>query len=319
MSRVFIDNFESRNLNLWDTNNGCSIVSTAGLNLKGSYCVYGSNNSEFVRKVLPDQDEYWFAFQMRIIDVSLNTIFKVYNGGSQLISFDLDNTTHKIQVRNSVPSTIADGTKTYIANTTYFMQVYIKIADSGGRVLVKYDGNVDLDFTGDTKGGALSLINGFCLHGRGYFDNAVVDDSVMPEATEICLRKLNGIGNSSNWTPTSGNNYECVDEVPYSDADYVSEDVADAIDTYLIEDAPGDLVSVKCVQVQARARKDSDSLLGNMNLVLRSGGADYHSADKPLTTTFAPKINIWETNPADGQPFEKADIDALEIGERART
>ena len=318
MARVFIDSFEPRNLDLWDVNNGCSIVTTAGLSLKGSYCVYGSSNAEYVRKELSDKNEYYFAFQIRSKDVSLRTFFTVYNGSSQLISFDLDNTTHKIQVRNSIPSTIVNGSKAYVSDTTYFMQIYIKIADSGGRIIVKYDGNTDIDFTGDTKGGALSLINRLQLFGWGYFNNVIIDDSIWIEETEICLLKPNGVGNSSSWTPTSGDNYTCVDEVPYSDVDYVSENVADAIDTYAVENSPGDLVSVKCVQAQARTRKDSDSLLNNMNLVVRSS-IDYHGSDESLTTSFVGKAKLWEINPADSQDWEKADIDAMEIGVRART
>jgi hypothetical protein len=317
MARIFIDSFEPRNLDLWDANNGCSIVATAGLSLKGSYCVYGSDDSKFMRKNLLGKDEYYFAFQIRSKDVSGRTFFKVYNGGSQLISFDLDNTTRKIQVRNSVPSTLVVGSKAYVVNTTYFMQIYIKIADSGGRVVVKYDGVTDIDFTGDTKGGSLSLINRLQLFGWGYFNNVIIDDSVWIEETEICLLKPAGIGNSSSWTPTSGDNYTCVDEVPYNDADYVSENDADAIDTYAAENSPGDLVSVKCAQIQARTRKDSDSLLNNMNLVVRSG-ADYHGGDELLTTSFAGKAKLWEVNPADSQVWEKADIDAMEIGIRAR-
>jgi hypothetical protein len=313
MARVFIDSFETRSLDFWDTNIGATIVSTAGLDMKNSYCLR-NNYNQFIYKFLPESSEYCVALRFRMTHTTIGSVIEFYHGGTRLIRIWNGTTLYyQIGTGGATP-----GATPLATSTTYFLQVYIKIANSGGRIYSKINNALDYDYTGDTQPGSDTTIDRIRFGDCNYYDNIVIDDSAMPEETEICLLKPNGIGNSSSWTPTSGDNYTCVDEVPYSDADYVSEDVADAIDTYTIDNSPADLVTVKCIQVQARARKDNDSLLDNMNIVVRSD-ADYHGSDELLTTTFAEKTKVWETNPADSLPFEKTDIDALEIGVRART
>ena len=313
MARIFIDSFETQKFDLWDSATGTPLIeSTVGYDMKGNYYTFLGSN-DYLYKSVPAASEYYFAFQYRPYDLS-NHFFRVLNGSTELNKLRLD--AGKLHAYAGT-TLIASGTKSFSTSTTYFLQIYIKVDNINGRIQVKYDGVTDIDYTGDTLRAGFSTINMVKIGEQIRFDNFIIDDSVMPEETEICLLKPNGIGNASNWAPTSGNNYACVDEVPHNDADYVSENVADAIDTYITENSPGDVVSVKCIQLQARARKDSDSLLDNMNLVVRSD-ADYHGNDESLTTSFVEKVKIWETNPADSLVWEKADIDAMEIGVRAR-
>jgi hypothetical protein len=126
-----------------------------------------------------------------------------------------------------------------------------------------------------------------------------------------------GAGNAAQWDPSAGSNYACVDEVPPSDTDYVSTNINDEIDTYAISDLPS-VVSVKAVQVLARARKEGVSTPQNIALVLRTGSTDYPSEDQALNTTFMGHIKLWEQNPNTAAAWTESGVNGIEAGVKAR-
>ena len=316
MARILRESFEAQDLNLWDVVDGSSIVSTAGLSLKNDYCL-SSGNNQYVRRNI-DGTEIYFAFQLRTKTVNQYLKpFSVCNDLTKLMEAVYYSTDQVF--RYTLLPGVSYGTININSNCNYFIQVYYKIHNTVGRLYVKINGIVDLDFTGGTLFGSYSTFNNMRFGDNCYNDNIVIDDSQMPEQTEIALLRPNAVGSKSNWTPSAGNNYECVDEVPFSDSDYVSADVVDMIDTYGIENLPIAAASIKGIQVQARVRRDTDAVPNKANLVLRANGMDYHGDDKSIETGYTNIIQTWDTNPTDGQPFEKSDIDALEIGIRPRS
>ena len=48
MARLFIDGFESGQEDLWDAESGASVVSSAGLDMDGDYCLDLNNIYEYV-------------------------------------------------------------------------------------------------------------------------------------------------------------------------------------------------------------------------------------------------------------------------------
>lgn len=316
MARIFIDSFETQDLNLWDTNSGGSIVSTSGLSLKNDYCLSVAVSGYLEKSSSSALSEIRFAFQWRTKTITSTTYaLEFYDGASLCFQIYVSGTNLRI---NSGYTNSTIGTHTIASNTTYFLQGYFKRSiTSNGRMYLKVNGIVDIDDTKRTSNTATTFNKTRC--GRNsYFDNIVLDSTSIPEQTEIALLKPNAIGNSSNWTPSVGNNYDCVDEVPYSDADYNSVDAINVVDTFGLENLPGLAASIKSVQVQARVRRDVDAVPTEANLVLRTD-ADYHGTDTSVDTTYDNITHIWEDNPADSQPFEKSDIDSIEVGIRSRT
>jgi hypothetical protein len=204
----------------------------------------------------------------------------------------------------------------YLLDTVYFMQIYIKLATSGGRVFVKANGVVDVDYTGSTHTSTPANKVGF--FGRAYYDNIVIDDAVMPEETEIIILKPNGVGAFSEWNPTSGNNYSCVDEIPYNDSDYVASGIVNTIDTYTLEDMPSNAKEVKCVQAQARARKDSDSTATRFNFVMREGTTNYDSSTILLSNIFDDYYTMYNDGPTGSGFWYIPDMNNMEVGVKVR-
>lgn len=65
-------------------------------------------------------------------------------------------------------------------------------------------------------------------------DLYIADDDFKGDCRVQCLMPT-GAGNYSQWTPSTGSNYACVDEKPPDTADYVAEGTAGDIDTYVVE------------------------------------------------------------------------------------
>jgi hypothetical protein len=109
--------------------------------------------------------------------------------------------------------------------------------------------------------------------------------------------------------------WKCVDEVSSdSDATYVSAPGAAASDLYNIPDSAipaGAVISqigvgVNCKKVGARTCY--------AQVGIKTGGTEYWTSNKTLTTSYAVYSNIWLLNPQTGLAWTKADIDALQLG-----
>jgi len=326
MSRIFIDGFESGDHDLWDAENNATVVSSAGLDMDGDYCLDLVANTEYLSKNITATDEMYFAFLYRPTIATSYQILSVFNGTNSLIHF-IRTSVKNINVYQSGTSLMVSGSALLYVNTTYLIEAYFKLADSNGRVVIKINNITDIDYTGDTKSGAHTQFDRVRL-GYGasaqfvtnaYFDNFIMDDSDWIGNTKIQALVPAGIGNTTDWTPSTGANWECVDEIPANDADYVSINVIDKIDTYTTSNLAGTIESVKCVQIQARAKTDGAPTPTNIKLAVRSGGTDYVSGDNLVPSTEKSFSYLWENNPADAAAWEEADVNAMEIGIKSAT
>lgn len=320
MARIFIDGFENGGDDLWDAENNATVVSSSGLDMDGDYCLDISATNEYVQKNSIADDEMYFAFLYRPINAAARVMLTALNSGTVLVSIRRNFTSGYLEAYRGA-TLIDTGSIVLSLNTTYLIEVHIKIADAGGRVETKVDGIADIDFTGDTKPDANTQFDQVRLgyvsstvYCYAYFDNFIMDDAGWIGDTKIQAVVPTGAGNTTGWTPSAGANYECVDEIPASDVDYVSINSNDVVDTYAAGNMAGTIGSVKCVQIQSRARTDGAPTPTNLKLAVRSGGTDYFSGDNAVPATEKSLWNLWENNPADAAAWEESDVNNIEIG-----
>ena len=322
MARIFIDGFEAGEHDMWDGNSGATVETSAGRDMDGDYCLDLASATDYIQKNITANDEMYFAFLWRTHSLATsNGLMHVLSDANIMILIRRNFSTGVIDVFRGATN-IVSGTKTFVVNTTYLIEIWIKIADSGGRVKLKVDGVTDIDFTGDTKNSSYAQFNRVKLgrdtvgrgNGNAHFDNFIMDDAAWIGDTKIQAILPTGAGNTTGWTPSAGNNWACVDERPPSDVDYVSINANDQVDTYQAGNMAGSIDSVKCVQIQSRTESDGTPTPTNLKLVVRSGGTDYLSGDKSVPAAPKGLWNLWENNPADSLAWEEADINAMEIG-----
>jgi hypothetical protein len=73
----------------------------------------------------------------------------------------------------------------------------------------------------------------------------------------------------------------------------------------------------KCVQLQALAKAEGSPSPHNLQLAVRTNGADYFSGDKAVPSSSTQLSSLWEANPATSAPWQEAEVNAMEIGVKA--
>jgi len=163
------------------------------------------------------------------------------------------------------------------------------------------------------------------LNSQSYFDDAYIcdgttgDDPSHPNNdflgdVRIVAIFPDAIGTYSQWTPTSGDNYTCVDETtPNDDSDYVATSGIGNIDTYNFESLPVSSGTVLAIQCNSYARKDDagSRSIGNAiyyNSILYSG------SEQSVGDTYRYYPEIFEVNPNTNVRWTISELNSVEIG-----
>jgi hypothetical protein len=130
----------------------------------------------------------------------------------------------------------------------------------------------------------------------------------------LITRYPSGAGATSSWTGT----YTDIDEISYSDADFINSGTADQVSTFAQTGPTLTGYTVRAVGVYARARRGAGGPQ-NLQLALRASGTDYFSGSKALGIGYTPQGHVWETNPATSAAWVNTAIDALQPGVKSIT
>jgi len=315
MARVFIDGFEAGSLGLWDS---CTMSLETANPLDGLYSAKGYNGQRAQKNLPAALSELFVAFRFKATSISFTSrIFELRNGTTVVGSVELDG--NRFRVLRGTATVLATGDVLISANNINLLEIRFKPADVGGIFQLKVNGVLDIDFTGDTTEGPTDIDN-VRLYAESpslyhYFDNVVIDDAEFPGNTRIAGIKPIGVGSTTQWEPLEGSNWDCVDEAPPSDSDYISTDIPDEMDLFAASDLPSGVSSVKCVQLQARAWKEGNSQnVQNLKLACRTSQTNYFSDNFEVQTSAKDFAKLWQTNPHTAQAWTRDEVNAMEIG-----
>jgi hypothetical protein len=331
MGRIFIDGFESGDLGNWDSINGAVAVVSAPSGMSGGYALLSApsnSSSGYAIKTLVSAIGQMFAsFRINFVQTHGNypRPMRVMNGDTVIFWWEYT-TGQSLRFYNGNNTLLGNFGTTLNPGDVYHCEIWYLPHNSTGRLQVKINNVLVLDFTGNTNGtGFPTTINRIWFgqsqssSGQVYLDDLVIDDEDWVGPSRIAGLLPSVAGNSTNWDPSAGNNYACVDEAPASDADYVSTNVVDEVDTYALSDLPSEAAVIKCVQVTARAQKEGSATPQNLNLAVRTTGGDAYSGDKVIPSSFAGLHSIWEINPGTSSPWTVSEVNAMEAGVKSKT
>lgn len=317
MARIWVDGFENGDVSQYYPTAFTTITSVSGdINWSGTYFLrlYGYLYKELISS-LP---EVFVKFRYKTASYQGFLVFKDSSNASLLTIST--NSTGKIVAHSGYYSTaIATSSLSIEKNKVYLFEIRYKPLNSGGVVQIKIDGSLFIDFAGDTTSG-LESVKFIALESQsdyGYFDDYVIDDANWIGNTKIQAIVPTGAGNSSQWTPSTGSNYACVDERPSSDADFVSTNTVNNIDTYAFGDMTGLIGSIKSISAMARCGYSGIPVPKNIKLVTRIAGTDYVGDDRFVPMSFANLYQLWENNPATSSEWSESIINGSEFGIKA--
>lgn len=301
--------FEDGNLNRWVTSQAS--VSSSG-SKTGTYNMVLSQPSS--------------SFTYTINTVSSNEIYAgmwvKLTGGSGSYDIRFRQTTNLIKIQHNTTSrkfelvrgSTVIATGSFVMPTTqawYNLQFWVNIHDTTGRFVLKVDGVVDIDFTGDTKDGTPTTITDIHFAGQiAGIDDVVVCTADYPGDFRVDGLIPNADSTPEQWTPSTGtDSYAMVDETPASDTDYLSTTTTAQITNLDLTDFTGTNKTPIAVSVVARAKKDTAN-----NDQLRLGilsNATYGYSTHTLTTSYAYYVSILLTDPNGGGAWSDAALDAM--------
>jgi hypothetical protein len=294
---------------------------------------YSANlgNGAWIYKVLPQPlTEVYVQFAYYSTYSTTAVFFVISKGGTDIVSINKDSN-FRLQVCSGYGSTVyCTGITPIQLNVWYLIELHFKMADAGGIIELRLDGNPEATFSGDTKPGAdadFDKMRWGATTGTTvfYLDDVVIFDTFgsvnnsWPNGLRVVLLKPNADGSTLQWTPTpSGSHYATVDEVPPSGTDYLQAAEADKVDELGLEDLPAEALSVKGVIIQAWAYKGSTLPPTRLALGLNLGGTAYYSSDKDLPGTQGYVMEKWEQNPGGGN-FTVSQINNAKLLLKSRT
>src|SRR5262245_45458772 len=301
-------------LSKWDANAHFA-VSASGGRCNTAGLAYDGGAFSGLKKILPSAATYIIGFGLFIPAVTADTI---------LVSF-MENTTKHVDILIQADGRVAArrGGSTILGTSTNFLtagaynyiEIKITISDTVGVVTFRVAGSSTgwLALTSqDTQNGGSSNITNIILggdltaNGAGmplrYDDIVMLDTSGSVNNDFLGDRRVeaifsNAAGNYSQWTPSTGSNFQNVDDNPPDrDGTYNSSSTANQIDTYNYANLSVTSGTVSAFAVNLFVRKDdagSRSVAGFQ----RMSGVDAVGATMSIGNSYANLQAIFETDP----------------------
>ena len=274
----------------------------------GSYALFDIN---------PSLTEGYLRVAIYQTGGTLGIILYDSEGGTQLVLSVVLATTLLTLKRGS---TIIDSNTFTPSGGFDVYEIYWIINDSTGVCQIKINGSLCIDFSGDTKATSLSNIQSvrFDCNQVGttlYLDDIVVRDDDWPGQGGVYVLKPNTGSTNENWTASTGNPEDCVDDLPVSYTDYVYTNAItpDTEHLFGIESLPISAPIIKGVGVFCNAKVTAPSN-AYIHTMLKVGTTTDLGNNVGIDTSEQWLITYYDVNPDDTAPWEDTDIDALEIG-----
>ena len=219
---------------------------------------------------------------------------------------------------NSSNGVIADDTLYYIELTTTFaasgtVQVWVDDGTSTTQVL-----NLSGVDTTDSANDYANVLK-FANNDGSSSNFTFIDDPYLRTDSTRLGRRLNdwlamtGDGNYSNWTPSAGSNYQCIDDAaPDRSTTFNSTSSASVSDSYT-KDAIADISDITALIPMVFAEKQGTNS-ASIQAGVRIGSTDYNGSSQTLIDgSHQWYVNILEDDPSTSNPFSVSGIDAAEL------
>lgn len=197
----------------------------------------------------------------------------------------------------------------------------MKIDPVSGWVNVYINGLLKLSYSGDT--GDVDIVEMYFGKVAApstcefHMDDVYLDDTTgegapaLPPLLRFYYVSPNGAGNYTQWTPSAGSNYQCVDEIPPDDADYVETNVVDEFDSYAMATITLEAAQTLYAVIPTVYARRYD-LTEQLALGTRYSATDLVGSDQLLVTaekfyferqTTKPGGGAWDQSALDGFEF----------------
>jgi hypothetical protein len=337
MTRIFTDGAEMKDILFWDGYYEVGIGTDNPFESPNYYTIPGGGNRYAYHNFVALSEAY---FRARVRNISFSDgaglyLFQLRKGTTTVASILIDDM-HHFTAYVSVIGIVGTSFGTFMnAGQWYELEVYFKEANApNGRFVIRVDANTIIDYTGDTQPGADTVFDNIRFQAENgswlNIDDLAMNDTAGGVDNSWCgdgiVMKVTPNDNSAttnNWHGSDSDdtdNYLLVDEYPYDgDTTYNYRDGADAgvqQQYKMSDDYAGTNKTITRIYAEGRVRKTS-AVADTIKIgILAAGGSDVMSAELELLAEGAYLRIVGPdelVNPVDSNPWEEADIDALEF------
>ena len=330
MARLFSCGFEEGNVKVWEYYGAGSAASATPRN--GTYS-FGGINTINLGKLLPSTyTEIYFRAGVRISNGGSCIQFREGTGVVHIGVYMYPGASGTINIYRggSIIHTIT-GIPFFALFVWHCIEVYVKIDDTVGRVIVVQNGDYSnplVDFTGDTKNGGTGVIDNFNITQgtaqASVWDDIAINDTSGAVNNSWCgdgygkLLPLNDNGDVSQLVGSdadSTDNYLLVNDVPYDTPTYVESDTPDEYDLYNVT-APALAANevVNSVRIGAVGMNDVEGE-GGIKVGIKTAAEDWSGATVMLTSaTYIAAQGFYSADPADSAAWSEAKLNTLQVG-----
>ena len=312
------------------------LVVAAGRRAGGNSLKIGDSYKTSLIRLLPSSASTIFVSMAISIEARTgeSTLFRLLEAGAVHISVaaevsasgaylrfyrgDINGTTLGNSATNGLP-----------LGTWIWVQAKIVIHDTAGSIEVRDSvGNVIVNLTSiDTRNGGSGVVDSVSLGGSLYYSVPAlwIDDwhvwdstgsicNTFTTETRIDALYPNAAGDVTQFTPSTGSNWDCVNENPASTTDYVSNATAGNQDLYQFTDLPHTPVNIYGVLRSALASKD-DAGARSLKLLAKSGSTVNTGSAVALNFgSWARQYDVLEADPNTSAAWTPAGVNSAQFG-----
>ena len=233
------------------------------------------------------------------------------------------NTSNKLEIRTNSDTILATSSAIFwVSNTWKWLQAKVVISDTVGSVEVRDGlGNVIVSVSSvDTRNGGTGVVNTFwsyyyeLLDDLHIWDTSGSDVNTWTNETRVSTLRPSAAGDSTQFTSSAGNNWDCVNDTTVSATDYVSSSTAAHVDLYGCTDLSYTPATIFGVQRSAMVSKD-DAGARTLKLNLKSNTTTDTGSAQALTFGSWTRISdVVPLDPATSAAWTPSAINAVQIG-----
>jgi hypothetical protein len=206
-----------------------------------------------------------------------------------------------------------------IAATWYYIEFKVYIhASTGAYDLRVGETSVLSNGSLDTLAGATAELRQIRLTGSvsdPYFDDIYVNDSGFYGNVRVDAVFPDAAGDTTNWAPSAGSNYDCMNEnPPNDDTDYVEDSVSAERDLYNYGSLPSGIGDIKGIQIATECR-ETDATTYSLKTVIKSNTTVSADAGQVIgSTSYIEKRHISVTDPDTATAWTVSGVNAAQFG-----
>jgi hypothetical protein len=309
--RRFTESFDMQSFDQFNSALFCTIANSS---LGGGDFAMSSGGAQQKQFSVSD-DEWYFGYFFAPDNpgVNVNHMSVAWMNGSTVLGSLRFNGDKQLEVYVG-SSPVSAGTYIWSNFEGRHIQVYVKIANSGGKIQVKVDGVLEVDFTGDTQPGADTVVDGFKHEADGVYAAIVVNDSTgtednsWPGVVRMRGRKPDEDGSYDgefDLDPASpATAYTKLDEATAPDtSDIISTDVNGAKQSLRFPSHGLIRAQVLAVNYLYYMRKVSAGEAIHGVLRISDSNEQSDASPRALSTSFRTESFRYTTNPITGLPW----------------